>query len=97
MHGPTCVFWANLTPFTLVDTVQQRTLHSDVENAPSAAAAELPRRPSGAVDLGNPLLNAISRAVRGTLVSNLYSVPTDCPQVRKTPSWTRSWANFSLL
>ena len=64
----------------------QRILHSDVESAPSAAAAELPRRPSGAVDLGNPLLNSISRAVRGTLVSNLYSVPTDCPQVRKTPS-----------
>jgi hypothetical protein len=46
-----------------------RILHSDVESAPSAAAAELPRRPSGAVDLGNPLLNAISSAVRETLVS----------------------------
>ena len=69
-----------------LDTVQQRVLHTDVESAPTQPA-ELPRRPSGAVELGNPLLNSISSAVRETLISNLYSVPTDCPQRSERWGW----------
>ena len=69
-----------------VDTVQQRILHSDVESAPLQPLS-LPRKPSGAIDLGNPLLNSISSAVQNTLISNLYSVPTDCPQRSERWGW----------
>ena len=34
-----------------------------------------------------PLLSSISNAVRETLISNLFSVPTDCPQRSERWGW----------
>jgi alpha-L-rhamnosidase len=69
-----------------LDTVQQRVMHSDVESTPSDTG--LPRTPCGAIDMGgNQMLQYISSAVRETLISNLYSVPTDCPQRSERWGW----------
>ena len=69
-----------------LDTLQQRIIHSDVESEPSDVG--IPRTPNGAIDMGgSALLRSISSAVRLTLVANLYSVPTDCPQRSERWGW----------
>ena len=66
MHGPTCIFWASLTPFSLQCNM-----------------------PSGDMMCAGTCYGTCA-AVRTASTGNWG-------QVRKTPSWPRSWANFRFL
>ena len=68
MHGPTGIFWANLTPFSPQSVAEITAMLSTM----SHRAIETP-------DGDNP----------ATWLEKL--------QVGRTPSWPRSWANFSLF
>jgi len=61
------------TPATL-ETLEGRAVHSSVE-------------PSGSFSCSNELLNRIQEACCSTLVSNIQSIPTDCPS-REKLGWT---------
>ena len=125
MRGPTCILWANLTPFSLQDVSLRR------EGKKPAHQGTLEER--GEVDFkhidwiqcarwyeewgGDKVLQSAadrhttrtsvlsgwtaeedSRAVRRQKkVFEDLAPLVDFLQVRQTPSWPRSWANFSLL
>lgn len=56
------------------ETVKARVTHSDV-------------RPAGEFACSNPLLNKIQEATKWAFLSNLASIPTDCPH-REKNGWT---------
>ena len=68
MHGPTCIFWANLTPLSL-------------------------KRGCGATKI----VLADCGPGGGFQTPQMFERLRNSSQVRKTPSWPRSWANFSLF
>jgi hypothetical protein len=45
MHGPTCIFWANLTPFSLQTAAQQAAAQPRVQAAAAAALGTPGRTP----------------------------------------------------
>jgi len=56
------------------DMLQGRAVHSSVE-------------PGGSFSCSNELLNRVQEACRSTLLSNIHSIPTDCPS-REKQGWT---------
>jgi hypothetical protein len=80
MHGPTCIVWANLTPFSL-------KLSKFVgDNASSSRHSGVYRHKKS-----NKWTARVTHGGRHEHVG-LFGT-----EVRKTPSWPRSRANFSLL
>jgi alpha-L-rhamnosidase len=57
-----------------LDTLRGRVVHSAVESVGNFAASK-------------PLLNQIQRLIRWGYLSNLHSVPTDCPQRDERMGW----------
>ena len=92
MHGPTCIGWANLTPSSLkvipwvlfaIQAEWIARVWAGTADLPAAEAMRLHLREyEAALSAGE---NSHPR---------LYHVLS---KVRKTPSWPRSWAKFSLL
>ena len=82
VHGPTCILWANLTPFS---TQLLDALDTAVYLLPAAAR-----------DVLNVEFWA-EEAGGGSAKQSWARTPAKSAQVRKTPSWPRSWANSSLL
>jgi hypothetical protein len=72
MYGPTRIFWANLTPFSLKSYEGEFRKSAEDNGAIAVAVKAYP----------------MSAYPDGRLVHT---------KVRKTPSWPRSWANFSLF
>ena len=60
-----------------------RFVHTDVQPASTLDMANVPAE--GAATSGTPdVLNGIHHMVRYSQMANLWSVPTDCPQVKTT-------------
>jgi alpha-L-rhamnosidase len=57
-----------------LDSIRGRVVHTDVRTAGSFSAA-------------HPLLNQIQRIIRWGYLTNLHSVPTDCPQRDERMGW----------
>ncbi len=57
-----------------LDSLRGRVVHSAVE-------------PIGAFAASKPILNQIQRIIRWGQLSNLYSIPTDCPQRNERQGW----------
>ena len=41
MHGPTCIFWANLTPFSLQEAARLRELEDEAERSGASPTSML--------------------------------------------------------
>ena len=81
IHGPTCIFWANLTPFSL-----KATCSADGDTFTSTAVYADDAPMCGGYD-----------TVSVYQTGSCTETATDDAQVRKTPRWPRSWANSSLF
>jgi alpha-L-rhamnosidase len=57
-----------------LDTLRGRVVHSAVE-------------PTGSIVFSKPLLNQIQRMIRWSQQSNLFGIPTDCPQRDERMGW----------
>ena len=115
MHGPTCIVWANLTPFSLQARVAAaRAASLETVTAERAKIVALTASSAADVASGMAEVTANLAAVKLESAAALQSISDDVAassaavqadyarvkeshdrQVRKTPSWPRSWANFS--
>ena len=120
MHGPTCIFWANLTSLLLQDRLWGNiglgygsdflsltgttsiALHLRAAPAPSSvtlnpdlSAVQGWTSAQFGVTANRDFVMAVSLASK-QCGSATFRIDTG-NQVRKTPSWPRSWPNFSLL
>ena len=93
MHGPTCIFWANLTPFSL----------QALDLPPANVTAALNALPLGSTSFLYQVWTADWDPAHwmGGVAEHVefvgYRELIALYKVRKTPSWPRSWANFSIL
>jgi hypothetical protein len=91
MHGPTCIFWASLTPLDRSQEVSATPL-LDLQSDPALRGyfpglEEVVIRDYMDADALKPHFGAGTATVAAI----------NCSQVRKTPSWHRCWTNFSLI
>jgi hypothetical protein len=97
MRESTRIFWANLTPFSLQSLALsglalQGTLPAQMGTLTSLRSLNLAGNNfTGAL----PDLGKLVGLAQLQLADNRFSGPLF--KVRKTPSWPRSWANFSFL
>ena len=56
MHGPTCIFWANLTPFSL-----KALMGKDIDGLSAMAPSEFKNRFINAMEHRFPLLDELER------------------------------------
>jgi hypothetical protein len=81
MHAPSCILWANLTAFSLQAQLDDHAKGSTLYDFLHKARVAWFDEDS----------KARSQDVAKAMDDHTHSV-----QVRKTPSWPRSWANSSL-
>jgi hypothetical protein len=90
MHGPTCVFWANLTPFSLSGSGRLAVGSPRLPRVARAPAAATARAVLQTADERPALLDATQQWAQWNIGAMGY-------QVTKMPCRPRSWANFSLF
>ena len=114
MHGPTCIFWADLTPFSLqrergvvrILSISLRRVRLRMLVDALGAWRQAVSAAEHAV-LCDLVLKAVAARCRDRLLKAAFQKfvlalnsaagkSIEAAQVRKTPSWPRSWANFSL-
>ena len=78
-HGFRYVQLEGLPGKPTLDTLTAKVVRSSVE-------------PSGAIETSNDLINRIQKMIWWTEASNLYSIPTDCPQRSERMGWMNDLA-----
>ena len=86
MHGPTGIFWANLTPFSLQARQGDLIMQTLLTERRKLKEGKLPTW----ADVGLAI-----RSYRAAVPMDIERLPG--LKVRETPSWPRSWANSSLF